>query len=159
MLDLDGNGLAIIQQNASSTLFDTRGDGFIRQTAWLGASDGFLALDRSGDGRIGTIEELFANPRVANSWQGLDSLEWIDANGDGRITAADPVFAALCVWRDLDSDGTDDAGELVGLDQLGITAINYRRNSFDRNGQGLQAASHSLQTALARPRPMCFAPQ
>ncbi|MCA3775555.1 MAG: hypothetical protein IN818_11315, partial [Cutibacterium sp.] len=152
MLDLDGNGLTIIQQAASSTFFDTRGDGFIRKTAWLGGGDGFLTLDRNGDGAITTAEELFANPGVATPWQGLDSLDWIDANGDGRITATDPVFAVLRVWRDLDSDGVNDTGELSSLSDLGITAINYRRGNFDRSGLGLQAGSPELQTALAGTR-------
>jgi hypothetical protein len=152
MLDLDGNGLTIIQQAASSTFFDTRGDGFIRKTAWLGGGDGFLTLDRNGDGRITSAEELFANPGVATPWQGLDSLGWIDANGDGRITATDPVFAVLRVWRDLDADGINDTGELSSLSDLGITAINYRRSNFERLGQGLQAGSPELQTALAGTR-------
>jgi hypothetical protein len=47
-----------------------------------------------------------------------------DSNGDRVIDASDPVFGQLRIWRDLNGNGTVDAGELETLQQAGIAAIN-----------------------------------
>jgi hypothetical protein len=47
-----------------------------------------------------------------------------DLNGDGILNQADAVWTELRVWRDLNQNGESDAGELLGLDGLGISSIN-----------------------------------
>jgi molybdopterin biosynthesis enzyme len=51
------------------------------------------------------------------------------------VNAADAAFSQLRVWRDLDQDGTTDAGELATLASLGIAGLN------------VAATSHSLTLA------------
>jgi len=48
VLDLDGDGLDIVQIEDSNAYFDLDEDGFAEKTAWIGADDGFLARS-SGD--------------------------------------------------------------------------------------------------------------
>src|SRR5205807_172634 len=67
---------------------------------WPEAQDGLLVLDRNANGAVDGGSELFSNALVAAGARGLNALRWIDANGDDRITADDPVFAQLRVWQD-----------------------------------------------------------
>jgi len=132
VLDLDGDGIETLGQQAV-TYFDHDANGFAELTGWVSGDDGFLALDRDGDGRISDGGELFGDHTVLASGvvaaNGLQALaEWdLAANGgndDGVIDAGDNVWSNLRVWRDQDADGFSDAGELFTLGDLGINAIN-----------------------------------
>jgi len=68
----------------------------------------------------------------------------VDADGDGDLTAVDPVFAQLRVWQDANANGIADNGETHSLAQIGVTALHYRRGSYERNGTTYQLASPDL---------------
>ncbi len=120
IIDLDGNGIQLISLQDSTVNFDMNRDGFAERTAWVGAGDGILVIDRNHDGMINDSSELFGN----ESETGFAALSQMDANHDGRIDAADAGFANIRVWIDVDHDGMTDAGELKTLSTLGITALN-----------------------------------
>jgi len=109
-------------------------------------------LDRSGDGLITHGGELFGVdtllPDGSHACVGFDALAALDTNYDGRVDANDGPqtgwliardldgggsigsdehrgagFGDLRVWRDLDSDGQVDNGELRTLAQSGIASI------------------------------------
>jgi hypothetical protein len=119
VLDLDGNGLDLVRRDASNVYFDIDSDGFAEKTGWLSGNDGFLARDLNGNGLIDDISEMFGNATT----QGFAALGALDANADGKITAADTAFTTLRVWRDLNGNGRTDAGELQTLAEAGITQI------------------------------------
>ena len=132
VLDLDGDGIETLGQQAV-TYFDHDANGFAELTGWVSGDDGFLTLDRNGDGRINDGRELFGDHTVLKSGavaaNGVQALaEWDlganGGNGDGVINASDAVWANLRVWRDVDADGFSDSGELFALNALGIKAIN-----------------------------------
>jgi Ca2+-binding RTX toxin-like protein len=145
-LDLDGDGIesrGIDQTNP--ILFDHDGDGIKHATGWITADDGFLVLDRNGNGTIDSGRELFGDSTPLAGGQtaedGFAALAAEDTNGDGAVTAADARFTQLRVWRDLNQDGISQSNELFTLGQLGITAINV--SSVERNqpvGNGNQIA-------------------
>jgi hypothetical protein len=60
VLDLDGDGIEITQ-HTGAILFDHNADGIGTGTAWAGADDGLLVLDRDGNGLIDSGRELFGN--------------------------------------------------------------------------------------------------
>lgn len=61
-LDLDGDGLETVPPNATNPiLFDHTGDGIRVGTGWVKADDGFLVLDRDGNGTIDSGRELFGD--------------------------------------------------------------------------------------------------
>ncbi|MBX9618904.1 MAG: hypothetical protein K2X10_07140 [Hyphomicrobiales bacterium] len=124
VLDLNGNGLDLISAAASTASFDFDNDGFRERTGWVGPGDGFLVRDINGNGAVDGIGELFGNTLI----DGYTALRALDSNGDNRITASDTNFAQLRVWRDLNGDGVSQAGELVSLASLGITALGLERN-------------------------------
>jgi hypothetical protein len=58
VLDLNGNGLDIIDLGSSSAYFDLDGNGFAEHTAWIGPQDGFLVRDLNANGQIDGIIPL-----------------------------------------------------------------------------------------------------
>ena len=95
--------------------FDLDADGELDNIAVLGQACGFLAYDKNGDGIINDGSELFG----AKSGDGFADLSVYDADGNGWIDEADPIFDKLKIWSK-DSAGKD---VLVGLGVRGIGAI------------------------------------
>lgn len=131
ILDLNGDGLHTISMLDSDADFDF-GDGNTNAHGWLSAEDGFLAVDRNGNGRIDDLSELFGS----RDRDGFSILADHDDNMDGVIDAADAIFADLKVWMDIDGDGTSQAGEITGLSAHGITAIRLDARLQDIDDQG-----------------------
>lgn len=95
--------------------FDLDADGTREDVPLLAPGSGFLALDLDANQRIDTGRELFG-PATGN---GFTELAQHDADGNGWIDEADPVFARLRVWTPT-AQGT---GALQSLAQAGVGAI------------------------------------
>lgn len=134
ILNLDSGDLTL---TGPSVLFDITGTSTPHLLGWTRpeSEDGFLVLDRDGDGVISSGREMFGN-FTPLSWDlngscaehGFEALAWFDAleqrgNADGWITTADAVFPDLKVWIDRSHDGISQAEELKTLAALGIVAI------------------------------------
>lgn len=131
-LDLDGDGIELVDLSASSAFFDFDSDGFAERTGWVASDDGLLAVDRDGDGLITGLDELFGTnpPSVYGEIDattpiesGFVKLGEFDSNADGKIDALDTDFGSLRVWRDLDGDGVGTEDEQFTLAELGIASI------------------------------------
>jgi hypothetical protein len=59
VLDLDGDGIETTSQSQSGVHFDLDADYFAESTGWLSSDDGFLVIDRDGDGRIKAANENY----------------------------------------------------------------------------------------------------
>jgi Ca2+-binding RTX toxin-like protein len=129
VLDLDGNGIDLSARAA----FDLDADGTPDHIGWVGSSDGILVMDLDGSGAIEggreLVSDIFDGGSFRNSVAALASL---DSNGDGFLTASDARFGEILVWRDLNSDGVTQQGELATLADhgiesisLGVTSTNY----------------------------------
>lgn len=129
VLDLDGGGVSLVAA-IRGPVFDLFGWGEGVRTAWIGAGEAFLALDRDGNGRIDNGRELFTNFVGTRGYDevpsGFDHLARHDANGDGRLDAADPAFGDLRLWQDADGDAVSDRGELKTLAEAGVSSIDVR---------------------------------
>ncbi|AHF69935.1 hypothetical protein PCH70_47820 [Pseudomonas cichorii JBC1] len=125
VLDLDGDGIETLAVGAS--YFDLDSDGLSEMAGWVSPDDGLLVHDRNGDGRISNGSELFGNHSLLNNGQtaqnGYQALAEYDSNGDGMVNAQDASYATLQVWRDLNGNGTSDAGELQSLTDAGVVSI------------------------------------
>ncbi|MBI5330242.1 MAG: cadherin-like domain-containing protein, partial [Betaproteobacteria bacterium] len=152
VLDLDGDGVQSRERGASGVAFNVDDSGWLKATGWLtpegAATDGFLVLDRDVNGVFDSGRELFSSGQVAAGRRGVPSLAWVDANGDGRISAVDPVWNELRVWQDRDGDAVQDAGELSALGSLGISELDYAQGRFTQNG-GVKALVSADLTAAA----------
>lgn len=122
--------------STASVPFDIAGVGEYPLCGWLQRPvDGFLVLDRDGDGHITSGKELFGNVTPYSSgatgnpaWSGFNALEFFDrpengGNGNRTIDAGDTIFPRLRVWFDRNRDGISQPGELVSLSDLGILRI------------------------------------
>lgn len=112
--------------------FDLDNNGFAERTAWIGTEDGFLALDRNGNGSIDNGGELFGDQVIlkdgSKSESGFEALAELDDNGDGIIDNKDSAFANLRVWIDANHNGKSDSNELKTLNETGIISISLEHS-------------------------------
>ena len=148
VLDLDGDGIETTGTlTAALILFDHDGDGVKTGTGWVKPDDGFLVLDRNGNGSIDSGRELFGADTLKRDGKfatdGFDALKDLDANKDGRIDPADSVFANLRIWRDLNQDGISQANELTTLSANRITGIGVNASAvrIDLGNGNVQTAA------------------
>jgi len=147
VIDLDNDGLTLTANRVS---FDLLGDGTQQRTTWAGAREGFLAMDRDGDGAITSVNELLAdkgNCAGRACYDGVESVRALDSNKDGRVDAADPAYASLLVWVDSNQDGISQPGEISTLAGNGIRAITLQvRSEAVRHAGGTVLRSVGLVT-------------
>lgn len=133
VLDLDGNGVSLVDRSRSTASFDWNGDGIADRTGWIGQGDGLLALDRNHDGRIDAANELSFTGDKSTAKSDLDGLSAFDTNGDGKLSAADAAFGDFDVWQDANGDGISNPSELRTLADVGISAINLTGSSVNQS--------------------------
>jgi hypothetical protein len=134
------------QTQMSQVLRDVEGDGYFESTQAVAATDSagnlqaVLTLDFNGNGLIETRDILNlggnvgadGNPttEAALAKQNADlqrnNVAWIDANGDGQLTAQDPAFAAIRLWVDINQDGVQVGNEASSLSVMYISSINFK---------------------------------
>ncbi len=78
-----------------------------------------MALDLNGDGKINDGSELFGT----KSGDGFKDLAKYDADGNGWIDEADPIWEKLLIWTK-DENGED---KMYHLSDLGVGAIGLSR--------------------------------
>jgi hypothetical protein len=130
ILDLDGNGIDIVQLGASSASFDMDGQAGREHTAWAGTGDGFLAIDLGADGKAGpdgvidqAAEIVFTqwSPGAASDMAALRDV--FDTDHNGRLDPGDARWSEFRIWRDANGDGVSQPGEVKMLDALGFASI------------------------------------
>ena len=126
ILDLDNDGIETISL-ANGVKFDIDNDGDIDLTGWVGADDGLLVRDINKDGIINDASELFGEETIkedgSKASDGYDALRELDSNEDGIINNLDDAFSEISVWKDSNSDGITDEGELLSLEEAGVAEI------------------------------------
>lgn len=108
-------GRANVELSPRQFSFDLDADGQSEALHTLAAGSGFLALDRNGNGQIDNGRELFG-PASGNGFAELASQ---DADHNGWIDEADPIYDKLRIWTP-DANGQN---TLLGLGQTGVGAL------------------------------------
>lgn len=120
-LDLNGDGITTLSAN-EEILFDHNNSGIRYGTGWINASDGWLALDRNGNGQIDSGRELFGDStRKLNgnlAAHAYDALKSFDTNNDGQVDSADAtgdtntngMIDGNETYWDISNNGEYDAG-------------------------------------------------
>ena len=134
VIDLGNNGISLGEAGVG-VYFDINADGVRDHVQWVrsGGDEGFLALDRNGNGVVDDGSELFGvgtplilEGRTApNGFVGLaqyDSRQ-LGGNDDGLITEADAIWPQLRIWVDANADGVSTYSEMRTLTSYGITAL------------------------------------
>lgn len=134
IIQLGRGGLRLTEPDVE---FDLLKLGYAQDVAWTpaGEPEGFLVLDRNGNGAIDDGSELFGD-HTPLSWgtvgptarDGFQALAWFDerlqgGNADGWIDVHDAVYPYIKVWIDFDHNGLSQPAELFPLADAGIIAI------------------------------------
>jgi hypothetical protein len=133
IIDVTGEGIKLTQARFG-VHFDMKGTGIKSIVAWTWPGEGaqgFLALDRNGNGTVDDGTELFGNftPQPASdSPNGFAALAEYDkpengGNGDGVISALDKIWGKLMIWVDYNHDGISQPEELKPLSFYHIEAV------------------------------------
>lgn len=145
LIDLENDGVRLTGLE-DPVWFDIDANGEPNLMSWTDGGEGFLVLDRNGNGRIDDGGELFGNATrladgnlASNGYEALAELDssFLGGNGDHVIDSFDFGFPALEVWTDGNHDGISQAEELQTLAATGIQRIglDHRRSSrMDRHG-------------------------
>lgn len=152
------DGSPIRFETAGAAAFDISGQGACLSTDW--PTQPWLALDRDGDGSIGSGRELFGSGTIMTTGvrasHGFEALAEFDVDRDGKITAADPIFHELVLWSDHDSDRRGALAELVPVAQAELIAIDLgfgRRYDCDERGNcGVERSAFEFRDELGAVR-------
>ena len=125
ILDLTGDGLQITPVGQSDIV--TRdANGNILRTSWVGPTNGILAFDRNGDGKINNTADISFVQDKHGATTDLEGLAGRDSNADGVLDASDEFFSKLVVWVDANQDGRAKKSEVKTLAELGIVSISLK---------------------------------
>lgn len=131
VLDLNGDGVTLVDQSRSKAKFDWDGDGKRDKTGWVGKGDGLLVYDRNGDGTVSGADELSFIDDKEGAKSDLDGLSAFDTNGDGLFSEADEKWASFRIWKD-DGNGKVGKRELISLADAGVTSITLAGEAVNR---------------------------
>lgn len=146
ILDMDGNGVQTLGL-AVGTQFDIDADGTLDNTGWVGQGDALLVRDINQDGQINDGSELFGSRTIkqdgSTASDGFDALRDIDSNRDGVFNADDKAFDEVNIWKDGNSDGIVQEGELISLGDANIEEIKLEAAGISEDNQGNVAGLRS----------------
>ncbi len=131
VLDLNGDGVTLLDQSRSEAKFDWDGDGKRDKTGWVGKGDGLLVYDRNGDGTVSGADELSFIDDKEGAKSDLDGLSSFDSNGDGLFSEADEKWASFRIWKD-DGNGKVGKRELISLADAGVASITLAGQAVNR---------------------------
>lgn len=120
-----GTPLSGIDNPKARVKFDLDGGGVARRWTWITPRAAFLVWHPLNDGKVDSGRELFGN---ATFWMffrnGYEALASLDDNLDGELRGWELRFIAA--WRDANSNGVSEPGEVRPLSTYGIEAIRCR---------------------------------
>jgi len=135
LLDPSGEGFSLTNVE-NGVWFDLAAQGGLQKWSWTASNstNGFLVLDRNGNGIIDDGTELFGSvtPQPPSEFpNGFLALAVFDkpengGNDDGFIDANDEIYSKLRVWVDKNHDGVSQPDELYSLSALSIARIDLQ---------------------------------
>ncbi len=102
--------------------FDLAGDGEPGWWPWVKPDTGILVWDPKRSGRVGSGLQLFGSVTWWIAWEnGYQPLAALDDDQDGSLSGEE--LNGLAVWRDRNTNGISEPGEVSPVQSLGIDAI------------------------------------
>jgi hypothetical protein len=112
----------------SRVAFDFAGTGDTRAQGWLTPDAAWLVWDPEWRGEIRSGFDMIGQRTWSVFWSdGFEALRALDDNRDGELTGGE--LGGLALWRDENSDGVSDPGEVIPANVHGIAALAVRGNA------------------------------
>ena len=106
----------------ADVVFDLDGDGNAESWSWVKQDTAILVWDPHNRGRITSGRQLFGN---ATWWllfpDGYRAMDALDNDRDGQLTGNE--LHGLAAWFDRNSDGVSEPGEVIPLNDLGVSGL------------------------------------
>lgn len=103
--------------------FDLDGSGLPRRWGWITPNAAWLVYDADAQGRITSGLQLFGSVTFWIFWRdGYQALGSLDDNGDGLLKGNE--LRGLALWRDVNSNGRSESGEVRPLSEWGVQQLN-----------------------------------
>ena len=107
----DGLSAQDIEQPTASVSFDADGRNLNQRWSWIRPNAAWLVYDPQHSGHITSALQLFGSVSFWMFWaNGYEALSSLDDNQDGKLSGRE--LNGLALWRDLNSNGVADAGEV-----------------------------------------------
>lgn len=105
-----------------SVRFDLDGDGKVEKWPWVKPETALLVWDPNQSGRITSGRQLFGTVTWWMFWRdGYQALDALDDNRNGMLSGTE--LRGLAAWRDTNSNGVSEPGEVVPLGKLDIESV------------------------------------
>ena len=109
----------------TTVAFDLNGTRLPQRYTWVRPDTGILVWDPANEGRIVSGHQLFGSVTFQMFWpDGYRALDSLDDNRDGELRGGE--LKGLAVWFDRNQNGISDPGEVVSIEQTGISALSAR---------------------------------
>lgn len=136
--------------NGSPVAFDFAGTGDRRAQGWLTPDAAWLVWDPEWRGEVNSGFDMIGARTWAVFWSdGFEALRALDDNRDGELTGGE--LGGLSLWRDENSNGVSDPGEVVPANVHGIAALSVRGEA---TRPGLITAPRGVRFEDGRTRPL-----
>jgi hypothetical protein len=130
--------------------FDLDGFDDCLQWPWIRSDTYILVWDPARTGQITSGRQLFGSVSWWMFWRnGYEALAALDDNGDGVISGAE--LKGISVWRDANSNGVADPGEVIPAEDMAIVEIAVRPREVDgvlMHEQGIELANGTHLTTF-----------
>ncbi len=127
-LNKNATGLDALIDQGARVRFDLDGTGRQQEWQWITRDAAWLVFDPRQTGKITSSIQMFGNRSfLLFCGDGYEALSLLDDDGDGSITG--PELSGLALWRDLNSNGVSDPGEVKPVSEYGITSFSTSRRT------------------------------
>jgi hypothetical protein len=133
ILDLNGNGIFDVTSIFNGVNFDLHTEGRKQAMAWTDG-DGFLFLDRNGNGIADSGLEFFGNEIEFRD--GFEHLGFYDDNKDNFLSKKDEAYKNIYIWSDFNMDGICTSNETMTIEEYGIWSLAITKTPFYAMTQG-----------------------
>ena len=143
VINYEGSSNALDNVSEDMTfMFDLDADGKEDELPLLKNGNGFLVIDKNGNGEIDDGTELFG-PQTND---GFNELRAYDSDGNNWIDENDEIFNDLRIWTK-NENGED---SLIGLGQSGVGALFLSdiASSFTHNKSVDESIAHLKSTSI-----------
>jgi hypothetical protein len=137
----DGLTTTDLEAPDARVTFDADGSGLGREWSWITPRAAWLVSDPKLDGKINGCFGTTDTPPLAA----------LDDDRDGILTGKE--LASLALWRDANSNGVADPGEVKPLSAYGIVAISCKWQMLNENPDMVAFSPNGVvfQNGKARP--------